>query len=216
MKKLETALLCIVLVLPWSLFISLNMVPMQFWGKADYGEPYRFAANQEYWAPITNYAVTRDHIYVLFDGKSILKCYTKDGTYLHSFYFKQGNNGSAHLRFANNRLFLTDRENNLYELNGAEIVSYYAFEDRAVWEQEIEISYADWGIKGFGENIDDYSLRFGSLWKTEDDSDEVCLIQRPLWAILANDVLLFSLGLSIPLLLSGLDNLIKRLKNRTK
>ncbi len=183
------------ILVPGLLFLICGMTPLHLLGKGETGTPYRFISDEEYWAPITNYAVVENHIYVLFGGKNVLKCYSEDGTYLHSFYFTHGDKGDPHLRYSEGKLYLVDNLSNLYELMNGEIGLFYPNEDRAIWGQKIHVSYSFSNQKAFGEDIDDYSLKWASIWKNEDGGEKSCIIQRPVWAILANPLLLWCLSI---------------------
>ncbi len=211
-KKLAQAMILLLLLLPFFLNLATNFVPWSLHGKAEEGKPYRFAVDEEYWAPIENYVVTENHIYILFDGPGVLKCYGINGTYLHAFHFQQGSNGSACLRYAKDKsMLLFDREHNAYRIVDGEIAGYYPAEevDRLMEEKGVSFAYSE--TRGYGENISSYHLKFGSLWKETNDG-EVCVIRRPVWAWFANPIFLFCWGVLQPVALVILNDILEKKK----
>lgn len=179
--------------------------------KAEKGMPKKcYNSKLNYFAEITSYAVTKDILYVLFDTKHELKCYTLSGEYLHSFLYAGYDNGRAQLHRKGACLYLEDREHNFYVFEGGKFVEYLDFITDAQIIEVLQSEFDNKNVQGILEDNASFYTRSASIWK-KSDSGLKEVLHRPCWTMLFYRKWLLCQTLVSTLLYFLIRGLLKRL-----
>ena len=179
--KLGVVALSLILFTNLLLFVFSQAKPQWLRGKATIGHPFFFTEQPEYLSPITDFAVSGNYLYVLFQGKGVLACYDLHGTYIHSYAFDMSKNGQAHLYTQNNKLYLESSEHGLYYFeNGI----FADFEKPALPKlASIRESLSATTLADAKKSSVQYQLRGASIWRI-DENESVEILHRSKWLIL--------------------------------
>lgn len=181
MDKIHYVLMLLMICVIFCCFILgtvSHCVPISVNGKATIGQPYYFEDSSARWGEITDYAICDNIIYVLYEEKEILDCYSTDGTYLHSYSLVLGEKGKSVLYTTNDVLNLKDRGSTFYTFNKGFFADTYEI-STAKLSSHIEL------LTGLQQSTTDgeYVLRGASLWQIEDGISKE-IVHRPGWMAL--------------------------------
>ena len=181
LRKLGIIALSLILLTNLLLFIFSQTKPQWLRGKATVGHPYLFTEQQEYLSPITDFAVSGNYLYVLFQGKGVLACYDLHGTYIHSYAFDMSKNGQAHLYTKNDKLYLESSEHGLYRFENGIFADY---EKPAVSKlASIRESLGAATLADAEKSSVQYQLRGTYIWRI-DGNQSAEILHRSKWLIL--------------------------------
>ena len=132
--------------------------------------------------------VSDDHyVYILYgehDGN--VQVFTSDGKYQYSAYFYTHLNGTFRIAAQNGKLYVRDERKNVYILKDGELQLFVKADDAAGLLSSVN----------FAKHSDCYRVRFGSVYRYE-GQQHVCIIKRPLYAMLYQNNFLFILSLCV-------------------
>lgn len=152
--------------------------PAEISGQLAPGKLIAFSEDREYWADVTDFCVENDHLYVLFEGKSILKIYDTAGHYLRSYAF-YSTNGKSALYIKDQTVYLQDNNHNFFAFEDGELRETIPYKDydSALRTKEGALSEEE---KRTDDNGSVYVLKGASLYRTEADGNRTPVIERPL------------------------------------
>lgn len=173
--------LSLILLTNLLLFVFSKTKPQWLRGKATIGHPYLFTEQLEYLSSITDFAVSGNYLYVLFQGKGVLACYDLHGTYIHSYAFDMSKNGQAQLYTQNNKLYLESSEHGLYCFENGIFTDYEKPELAKL--AAIRESLGAATLADANKSSVQYQLRGASIWRI-DENKSVEILHRSKWLIL--------------------------------
>ena len=137
------------------------------------GIPYVFQKEEDYLGEIQKLRITDDYVYILYGGKSIVKAYQHDGTYIGTIavYDKRATGGTS--LYTDHKKAYIDHDDCLYEFEGIDFIHCYTYDtgEKSEKLKTVENSV----IKAA-----DYSFRFGNVIKYEGTPQEYVFIGRDL------------------------------------
>lgn len=147
--------------------------------------PYVFQKDEDYFSDIQELRVTDDYVYILYGGKSIVKVYRPDGTYIGTIavYDKRATGGTS--VYTDHKKAYIDHYDCLYEFEGINFIHCYTHDngDKPDKLKSVRLSVI---------RSPEYSLKFGNLIKYEGTPQEFVFINRDIFHRLANPkILLF-------------------------
>ena len=170
-------LLCVI-VASFLLGAISHIPPMTIKGSVIQERPYRFYDPSVRWGEIRDFTVCEDILYVLFDSKEVLDCYSLDGTYLHSYYIELGRKGKAELFVCDSMLYLKSKGFAFYTFRDGIFVESYEVSPTELYAEITRLS----GNKGdVGEGT--YMLRGSSIYKNMQGTVEK-IVHRPGWMVI--------------------------------
>lgn len=165
--------ICVVLV------FAMQHPPRSLQKKTQLGAMYLFERDTEYFGAVTDYATCDNILYVLYEAKSVLKCYDLSGNYLHSYCFLTCQNGRAELQRTNTELYLKDRENNYYQLSNGKMTRFLHRNQNADEIKILQKSFVSDAQKRTDAKGNTYTLLGAAIWKTDSQGNQVYVMQRP-------------------------------------
>lgn len=179
--KVATAALSVVIALNMGLFCIAHSSHSAARGKTAGDAPQLIKDDSVVWSGISEYAVCGDWLYILFDSKKVLNCYSLDGGYLHSYVFETRNNGQSHLYVKDGTLYLENREHFFYsfrdgmfaDVHFPDISQVHAWREQLSHGQDIHQA----------ANGDRFELRGASIWRLGESWQEK-IVHRPLWLLI--------------------------------
>lgn len=181
LRQLGMIALSLILLTNLLLFVFSQTKPQWLRGKATIGHPYLFTEQLEYLSSITDFAVSGNYLYVLFQGKGVLACYDLHGTYIHSYAFDMSKNGQAQLYTQNNKLYLESSEHGLYCFENGIFTDYEKPELAKL--AAIRESLGAATLADANKSSVQYQLRGASIWRI-DENKSVEILHRSKWLIL--------------------------------
>ena len=181
LRQLGMIALSLILLTNLLLFVFSKTKPQWLRGKATIGHPYLFTEQLEYLSSITDFAVSGNYLYVLFQGKGVLACYDLHGTYIHSYAFDMSKNGQAQLYTQNNKLYLESSEHGLYCFENGIFTDYEKPELAKL--AAIRESLGAATLADANKSSVQYQLRGASIWRI-DENKSVEILHRSKWLIL--------------------------------
>lgn len=181
LRQLGIIALSLILLTNLLLFVFSQTKPQWLRGKATIGHPYLFTEQLEYLSSITDFAVSGNYLYVLFQGKGVLACYDLHGTYIHSYAFDMSKNGQAQLYTQNNKLYLESSEHGLYCFENGIFTDYEKPELAKL--ASIKESLGASTLADAKKSSVQYQLRGASIWRI-DENKSVEILHRSKWLIL--------------------------------
>lgn len=176
-----TIFLCAVIVLNAGLFFAAHSVPFSVREKANKNEPYLFHHESILWGGLSDFAVCGDYMYVLFESKKVLNCYSLDGQYLHSYSFDMRKNGQSHLYVKGGHLYLESREHFFYRFKNGIFVDVHVPASSQIYTLRAKLAAGSHSHRiTNGEYME---LRGASIWRTGESVHEE-IIHRPLWLLI--------------------------------
>lgn len=176
MKIVYVAIIVIVIsiiVVSLILGIIAQSPPVQIKNMATDSDPCFFEDGSVRWGEITDFAVCGRNLYILYENKGVLDCYTLDGEYEHSYYVDLGQKGRSALYVKEETLYLKS--------NG---LTFYTFREGS-YETSYEVSAAQLypetdNLNGSKREANEasYELRVASIWRCGDEKSER-IIHRP-------------------------------------
>lgn len=148
-------------------------------GKAEDEKPYYFENNAQYWGDLSDYAVCGDCLYMLYDMKNILKCYDLYGNYMHSFYLTDFKNGEASLLRVGDLLYLVSKKHDLLQFSNGIFQRFLdsdADRDEILSITEMQSTITEKRTSGDGST---FTMKGASIWKTDADGNQICIVYRP-------------------------------------
>ena len=181
LRQLGIIAVSLILLANLLLFAFSQTKPQWLRGKATIGCPFLFTEQPEYLSPITDFAVSGNYLYVLFQGKGVLACYDVHGTYIHSYAFDMSKNGQAHLYTQNDKLYLESSEHGFYCFENSIFADYEkpTLQNLASIRESLEAAT----LADEKESSVQYQLRGASIWKI-DGNKSVEILHRSNWLIL--------------------------------
>ena len=158
---------------------SIQHTPQSLQKRTQLGKPYLFEKNTEYFGMLSDYATCDNTLYVLYEAKSVLKCYDLSGNYLYSYCFLTYQNGRAELQRTSKALYLKDRQNNYYQLSNGKVIRFFYFFQNADEIRLLEKSFVSDSLKRTDMQGNTYMLRGASIWKTDSYGNQTQIIHRP-------------------------------------
>ena len=125
-----------------------------------------------------------NYIYVLFDSSKdgIVQVYSQEGYYQKSIQCYSHMNGRFQIAVHDQNFYLRDKEGSLYRYYDGTFIEFIDSRQAASLRKRID----------FETSSPNYALRFGSVWRINDDESR-CIIERPLGSALSqSNVLLVS------------------------
>ena len=120
-------------------------------------------------------------MYVLFESKKVLNCYSLDGQYLHSYSFDMRKNGQSHLYVKGGHLYLESREHFFYRFKNGIFVDVHVPASSQIYTLRAELAAGSHSHRiTNGEYME---LRGASIWRTGESVHEE-IIHRPLWLLI--------------------------------
>ena len=180
-------LICVVFCC-FMLGIVSHCAPISINRKATIEHPYYFEGSSSRWGEITDFAACDNILYVLYEEKEILDCYSSDGTYLHSYSLALGKKGKSILYTVDNVLYLKNRGSTFYTFNKG------FFEDTC--EVPITELYSHIELLSSLQRSSpdvDYMLRGASLWQIKNGISKE-IVHRPEWMALFQGSILLMAG----------------------
>ena len=181
LRQLGMIALSLILLTNLLLFVFSQTKPQWLRGKATIGHPYLFTEQLEYFSSITDFAVSGNYLYVLFQGKGVLACYDLHGTYIHSYAFDMSKNGQAQLYTQNNKLYLESSEHGLYCFENGIFTDYEKPELAKL--AAIRESLGAATLADANKSSVQYQLRGASIWRI-DENKSVEILHHSKWLIL--------------------------------
>ena len=173
MRKIELLLLHFSIIL----CLCTHMFCLFFYGMQPYsirknvkeGKPFVFKRDEDYFCEIQRVRITDEYVYVQYGGKSIVKVYQHDGTYMGTIavYDRRGSGGTD--IYTDNEKAYIYHGNCLYEFSGIEFLHCYYNSDMNKKLQTVSTSRIP---------ARDYSLRLGNLIKYENTPREFVFVKR--------------------------------------
>ena len=152
-----------------------HCAPIGMNGKATIEQPYYFNKYSVRWGEITNHIVCGNVLYILYEGKETLDCYSIDGTYLHSYALVLGEKGTAELFAVNDVLHLKNRERRFYTFNAGFFMDSYEIPTTELYAHIELLTNMQQQTKD-----NEFEMRGASLWRyTDGISNEI--VRRPGW-----------------------------------
>ena len=128
------------------------------------------------------------HIYILFDSSNdgIVQVYSREGNYQKTIQCYSHMNGRFQIAVHDQNFYLRDKEGSLYRYYDGEFIEFIDSRQAASLRKRID----------FETSSPNYELRFGSVWKINDDESK-CIVERPLGSVLSqsNALLISSLAI---------------------
>ena len=165
--------ICVVLV------FAMQHPPRSLQKKTQLGAMYLFQRDTEYFGAVTDCATCNNILYVLYEAKSVLKCYDLSGNYLYSYCFLTYQNGRAELQRTSKALYLKDRQNNYYQLSNGKVIRFLHSKQNADEIRLLEKSFVSDSLKRTDMQGNTYMLRGASIWKTDSYGNQTQIIHRP-------------------------------------
>lgn len=113
------------------------------------------------------------YLYVLYGKHGIIQVYDLFGNYQFSISVYSHKNGRIKLAYQDGKLFVRDKQNNLYAFTDNALSDYF---DKTISGKYIE-------LMDFQQSAPNYHLHMGSVYKITVASSQ-CIIQRPAWLAL--------------------------------
>lgn len=165
-----------------------HCTPIYVKDKATVDMPYYFSNNSARWGEITDYAVCENVLYVLFEGKGILDCYSLDGTYLHSYSIALGEKGKAELYVKGNDLYLKARNLRFFTFQSGIFVDTYSVSANELYSEIQTLSEPSRSAQSM-----EYIIRAASIWRVKDELSEE-IVHRPQWMTVFQGGILMAVG----------------------
>ncbi len=165
--------ICVVLV------FAMQHPPRSLQKKTQLGAMYLFQRDTEYFGAVTDCATCNNILYVLYEAKSVLKCYDLSGNYLYSYCFLTYQNGRAELQRTSKALYLKDRQNNYYQLSNGKVIRFLHSKQNADEIKLLQKSFVSDAQKRTDVKGNTYTLRGAAIWKTDSQGNQVYVIRRP-------------------------------------
>ena len=153
----------------------------QIIGKATEHHPHYFVEYPEYLAPITDFAICDDFLYVLFESKGVLTCFDLDGRYSHSYAFRMGKNGEANLYVKGNNLYLESRIHTFYTFQDGKFIDFFKPDISQI--SSIRKSLTESKDARLSKNGEEYQLIGASIWKKSNEISET-ILKRSKWMVI--------------------------------
>ena len=135
--------------------------------------PYIFYSDEDYFANIQKVRITDDYVFVLYGGKSIIKVYQHDGSYIASIAIHQQKSGDTQLYTDNKRMYIA-RDSYLYEFEGLEFIHCYSREQGDLTNELLA------QIEKKKMLATEYSFSAGNLIKNAGSPSELVFYKRDL------------------------------------
>ena len=158
---------------------SIQHTPQSLQKRTQLGKPYLFEKNTEYFGMLSDYATCDNTLYVLYEAKSVLKCYDLSGNYLYSYCFLTYQNDRAELQRTSKALYLKDRQNNYYQLSNGKMIRFLHSKQNADEIKLLQKSFVSDAQKRTDVKGNTYTLRGAAIWKTDSQGNQVYVIRRP-------------------------------------
>ncbi len=179
-SKAITIVACIVCAVNWVMLFRVNSPPRDVREKATVSEPYFLVDDSMQVGAISDFAVCGDYLYVLL-SKDIMKCYSLDGVYKHSYMFHMGEKGKAHLYVKDNTLFLESRKHYFYRFKDGKFVDMFSPDASEYYPLVEELS--DNSNKHQSNSGEYFELRGASIWRG-DTVSQIEIVHRSLWLVI--------------------------------
>lgn len=141
-----------------------------------------------------------ERIYLLLDDhQGVVQVYSIDGEYQNSIAFYKHINGAFRIAVQDGIFYVCDKEGSLYLFSCGEFIEFIDYQSGAALRKSIDFESAS----------TKYTIQAGSVWKISGD-ERICVISRPLTAMLYQDHLMVFLGLSAIMFFGILRALKKR------
>ena len=174
-KYISIAVLLVICIMMWLLVFVGNYVPAQIRNQAAEGEPYQFMDSSELPGGIDAIAACDNYLYLLDDGKAILRVYDLDGEYLHSYCFPKYQKGMGSVFTYQDKVYFKDKSNNFYTLENGKVTSFEKHtEEMMNAKRESENTPVVSGDAVF-------KIQGASVWKIMKDGTQTEIIHRPGW-----------------------------------
>ena len=114
-----------------------------------------------------------DMIYILYDHYCVVSAFTHEGEYAYTISAYSHNNGSAHIRVVDEKLYLMDKRQNLYRFSGKEFLSYTPKEKLSPYEKSLD----------FTQQSARFVLKGSSIYEVRPTGETTLTVKRPaiLW-----------------------------------
>lgn len=179
-SKAITIVVCIVLAVNWVMLFRVNSSPRIVREKATVSEPYFLVDDSMQVGAISDFAICGDYLYILL-SKDIMKCYSLDGVYKHSYMFHMGEKGKAHLYVKDNTLFLESRKHYFYRFKDGKFVDMFSLDASEYYPLTEELSNDS---NKYQSNSGGYfELRGTSIWRV-DSASQIEIVHRPSWLVI--------------------------------
>ena len=189
-------LLIIIGIVSFALFLVEPLQDMFTRSRASKGSVVKFRDDKLYCnLEITDYSIENDTLYILFTTNSVVKCYSTQGDYLHSFRYYGYNNGYAKLHSDGDYVYLEDPGINIYVFKDGECIEYIDHDESAERVEALR-EYLDGHEEqmttGKGES---FFVKKASMWKRSRSETEAIMYRHPMTVLLyAKHTLLFSIA----------------------
>lgn len=173
--KIIIAVLVLVSIISFVLAKFAHSVPASVRKVKIKDTPHLFFDNAERIGEITDYAVCGKYLYLLYANKSVLDCYSINGSYVCSYLLDLGKKGAASLHVKKEILYVQSRE-----------LTFYSFSQGNYLEKtQIDASNFYSFIKAMDDhylNSEEFSYerRGSSIWKINNNGCEIVL-ERSAW-----------------------------------
>ena len=172
-----------------------------------YGEPVIFSreSNMPH-TSIDQIVEDGERLYILFDKfDGIVQVYDPDGNYQQTMSFYAHRNGAFSIAAEGDWFYVRDENHNLYTFRNGVFISFTERESAAGLTRDID----------FEANSPNYAVRRGSVWKLT-GGEAVCVIRRPLSAMLYQNHLLFYITIGCVAVIAGVKLYQTHQKRRRK
>lgn len=135
------------------------------------GKPVTQTLTEPLHSPITQIVADEECLYVLYNSVHVVQVFTNEGEPLYSVGFFGHPNGRSDIAVRDGRLWICDRQHNVYEVQNGAFLNFYPKESAEELRRTLP----------FGRSDSGYELRNGDVWLVT-EGEERCILDRSGWA----------------------------------
>ena len=160
-----------------------------------------FQLQRNYVTELEDYAVEGNCLYVLFGDMGVMEVYSLDGTYKLSYAYETEGHGHDELQVDKDGLWLFTKEHRIYLFKEGAFnreIHYQGYRTRFLAG---ELRFLSEEEKRKGSDGTVYERRFSSIYCISSSGTSKAVVKRPVFDLLAEPLLMFSLHATVLLLM---------------